>query len=209
MRRISIALVTLVCVLSSLVTAFGQSAPANPSVTVPRLIQIAGVFQPVDGQAPHAVEVVILSIYAEPEGGLPLWQERQSVAVDKTGRFTLLLGASYPDGIPAEVFGAGQAHWMSLLFERLGEMEQPRVRIASVPYALKASDAETLGGLPASAYQRALTAARADPSKPRTPARVVNGHRARPAIADVVLPGTDKFPCEVCERRGRGELGGV
>jgi hypothetical protein len=36
---------------------------------------------------------------------------------------------------------------MSLLFERLGEVEQPRVRISSVPYALKASDAETLGRL--------------------------------------------------------------
>src|SRR5687767_6358871 len=127
MRRISTALVTLVCVLSSLVTALGQSAP---SVTVPRLIQIAGTFQPVDGRPPAAVELLTVSIYAEADGGLPVWQERQSVTVvPTTGRFTLLLGASYPDGIPAEVFGAGQAQWMSLLFERLGEAEQPRVRI--------------------------------------------------------------------------------
>ena len=38
---------------------------------------------------------------------------------------------------------------MSLLWARPGEGERPRVRITSVPYALKASDAETLGGLPA------------------------------------------------------------
>ena len=30
--------------------------------------------------------------------------------------------------------------------------EMPRVLLASVPYALKASDADTLGGLPASSY---------------------------------------------------------
>ena len=81
----------------------------RPSVTVPRLIQITGVFQPVDGQPPSAVEIVTLSVYAEADGGLPVWQERQTVAIEKTtGRFTLLLGASYPAGIPADVFALGR-----------------------------------------------------------------------------------------------------
>ena len=35
---------------------------------------------------------------------------------------------------------------------RPGEVEQPRGLLVSIPYALKASDAETLGGRPASAY---------------------------------------------------------
>ena len=159
MRWITAALVALSLGLTLPLTARAQSAPAEPTVSVPRLIQITGVFQPADGQPPAPVEVVTLSIYAEPEGGLPVWQEQQSVAVDKTGRFTLLLGASYPEGIPAEVFGTGQAQWMSVLFERAGEAEQARVRIASVPYALRASDAETLGGLPAAVYLLAPTAA--------------------------------------------------
>ena len=150
---------SLFLVLTSPLTALAQSAPAGSTVTVPRLIQITGVFQPVDGQPPAPVEVVTLSIYAEPEGGLPVWQEQQTVAIERTGRFTLLLGGTYPDGIPAEVFGSGQAQWMSVLFERAGEAEQARVRIASVPYALRASDAETLGGLPAAAYLLAPTAA--------------------------------------------------
>ena len=90
------------------------------------------------------------------------------MAIEKTtGRFTLLLGASDPAGIPAEVFASGDGRWMSLLFERAGEREQARVRIASVPYALKASDAETLGGLPASAYLRAPTETSADASTAR------------------------------------------
>jgi hypothetical protein len=159
------------------------------SATVPRLIQVTGVFQPADGQAASAVEIVTVSIYAEPDGALPVWQERQSVAVEKTtGRFTLLLGASYPDGIPAEVFGAGQAQWMSVLFERAGEREQARVRIASVPYALKASDAETLGGLPASAYLRAPDGGSvASATAPAATSMDV------PVSEPDVLPGTTNF----------------
>ena len=195
MRRMSIALLTLVCVLSSLVTTFGQSTPANPSVTVPRLIQITGVFQPVDGQPPSAVEIVTLSVYAEADGGLPVWQERQTVAIDKiTGRFTLLLGASDPAGIPPEVFASGDGQWMSLLFERAGEREQTRVRIASVPYALKASDAETLGGLPASAYLRAPTEASADGVNRETSTVSSTALTAAeaPSLA-AVLPGTTNY----------------
>src|SRR5436190_215473 len=157
MRRLAAVLILLVVVL---IVPGLSSAQSASSVTVPRLIQITGVFQPVDGQPPSAVEIVTLSVYADADGGLPVWQEQQTVAIEKTtGRFTLLLGASDPAGIPAPVFASGDAQWMSLLFERAGEREQPRVRIASVPYALKASDAETLGGLPASAYLRAPTAA--------------------------------------------------
>jgi hypothetical protein len=45
---------------------------------------------------------------------------------------------------------------LGVQFNRPGETEQPRVQLVSVPYALKASDAETLGGLPAAAYMRVL-----------------------------------------------------
>ncbi len=40
-----------------------------------------------------------------------------------------------------------------------GEQEQPRVLLLSVPYALKAADAETIGGLPPSAFVLANRAA--------------------------------------------------
>ena len=178
-------------------------------MTVPRLIQITGVFQPVDGQPPSAVEIVTLSVYTDADGGLPVWQERQTVAIEKTtGRFTLLLGANNPAGIPAEVFASGDGQWMSLLFERAGEREQARVRIASVPYALKASDAETLGGLPASAYLRAPTAA-----STRAP-RDIDGDVGRgdgdggPSLA-AVLPGTTNFLAKYVNGRGRGQFGGL
>ena len=178
---------------------------------MPRLIQITGVFQPVDGQPPSAVEIVTLSVYADADGGLPVWQERQTVAIEKTtGRFTLLLGASDPAGIPAEVFASGDGQWMSLLFERAGEREQPRVRIASVPYALKASDAETLGGLPASAYLRAPTAASAEGVSRETSTMTSTAVTATeaPSLA-AVLPGTTNFLAKYVNGGGCGQFGGL
>ena len=191
MRWISTVVVLVVVTLTSPVTAFAQSAPTGSTVTVPRLIQITGVFQPVDGQPPAPVEIVTLSIYAEPEGGTPVWQEQQTVAIERTGRFTLLLGGTDPEGIPAEVFGSGQAQWMSVLFERAGEAEQARVRIASVPYALRASDAETLGGLPAAAYLLAPTAAGGGRAASGPEGLSVSG--PVPGTSDLVLAGTTNF----------------
>ena len=110
--RVFTAALALIIVLTSPASLLAQSSQltdAQPSVSVPRLINISGVFQPADGQPPAPVEVVTLSIYAEQEGGLPLWQEMQTVVVDKTGRFTVLLGATHPDGLPPEVFASGEA----------------------------------------------------------------------------------------------------
>ena len=92
-------------------------------------------------------------------------------------------------GIPAAVFGSGEAQWLGTVFERAGEVEGPRVRITSVPYALRASDADTLGGRPASAYLLAPAAGRDGGTRERRQRR----RRAGRAAADVVLPGTTNF----------------
>ena len=59
-------------------------------------------------------------------------------------------GATLPHGVPKELFTSGEARWLGVQAE--GQGEQPRVLLLSVPYALKAADAETVGGLPASAF---------------------------------------------------------
>jgi hypothetical protein len=79
-------------------------------------------------------------------------KETQNVNVDAQGHYTVLLGATLNDGIPLELFSSTEARWLGVRFNRPGEEEQTRVQLVSVPYALRASDAETLGGLPASAY---------------------------------------------------------
>ena len=47
-------------------------------------------------------------------------------------------------------FSTGEARWLGVTLQ--GEEEQPRILLVSVPYALKAADADTLGGKPASAF---------------------------------------------------------
>jgi len=95
---------------------------------------------------------VTLSVYRDQSGGVALWQETQNVAVDAEGTYSILMGATQNDGVPMDLLSAGEPRWLGVQVNRPGEIEQPRVLMASVPYALKSVDAETLGGKPASAY---------------------------------------------------------
>ncbi len=158
------------------------------------------MFQPVDGQPPRAVETVTLAIYAEPTGGTPLWQETQSVAVDTKGRYALLLGATSAEGIPAAVLAAG-AQWLGTKFDRPGEVEGARLQLTSVPYTLRAADADTLGGRPASAYLLAPTSSDGQTASAGQP-RPVQARRRPTALRvaqpsaptpQAVLPGTVNF----------------
>jgi hypothetical protein len=146
--RVSIA---LLCVLSAN-ALHAQQTPPSAVPAVPRLVRVNSTFVPANGLPAAPVETVTLAIYAEEKGGTPLWQETQYVTVDAEGRYTVLLGASQTDGLPMDLFSSGDARWLGRRFERTGEPEQARVLLTSVPYALKASDADTLGGRPPSAY---------------------------------------------------------
>jgi Chaperone of endosialidase len=174
-------------VLVFLLAATGASAQAPSSAartTIPLVIRVAGSLRL--ATAPAApVEIATFAIYADETGGEPLWQETQSVTVNRDGQYMSLLGSTVPDGLPLDVFLSKAARWLGVKIERMGEQEQPRVLLASVPYALRASDADTLGGRPASAYVLAPT-----PTDPggRESSAAVNEHRA--ATSDVVLAGT-------------------
>ena len=179
------------------------SVPSAAVMTVPRLVLVTGTFAPATGLPAAPVETVTLAVYAEETGGPPLWQETQSVVVDKAGRFTLLFGATQPDGIPREVFASGEARVAGLQFA--GEGERPRMRLTSVPYALRASDADTLGGRPASAYVLAPT-----PGRPRKPHdERGSGQEGSPSVADVVLAGTPNFLAESRHQCRRREFRGL
>jgi hypothetical protein len=95
------------------------------------------------------------------------------------------------EGIPAKAFASGQGRWLGVQAE--GEPERPRTSLVSVPYALRAVDAEALGGLLASAY--ALASARKRTWKiawlrgRRTPASPASLRKILPAAA---LPATSQ-----------------
>jgi hypothetical protein len=168
--------------------AMAQPA-AKTNTAVPRLVKFSGTLTDGGGKPLSGVVGVTFALYQEQEGGAPVWMETQNVQADGSGNYTALLGATTNDGIPAEVFGAGQ-RWLGV--QAQGEVEHPRVLMTSVPYSLKAVDAETLGGLPASAYALAGTtgaapnsavgASLASPLAAAAPA-VAASSAAKPAVA--------------------------
>ena len=134
--------------------AGGTFAQTPSEVSVPRVVRFDGVFVPADGHAAE-VETVALAVYANATGGTPLWEETQAVRVDAQGRYTLLIGAMSAEGLSPDVLAGTEPRWLEARFARAGGTGPARVLLTSVPYALRAADADTLGGLPASAFLRA------------------------------------------------------
>lgn len=139
MRRVTAA-VFIVFVVSSL---FATGQQASPSA-VPRRVRISGAVTNADGTPRTGVVGVLFSVYPAQSGGTALWTEIQNVRPDANGQFSVVLGSEHPDGVPAELFSSGAALWLGIQSD--GDPEQPRVELVSVPYALKAADADTLGG---------------------------------------------------------------
>jgi hypothetical protein len=130
------------------------SSSGVASTVVPRLIKHGGTLLDEQGQAMKSPVGVTFALYSQEFGGAALWMETQNVATDAKGNYTVLLGANSALGVSAELFNSGEARWLGVQVER--EAERPRVLLVSVPYALKAGDAQTLGGQPLSAFQMAV-----------------------------------------------------
>ncbi|HZU25765.1 MAG TPA: hypothetical protein VFA04_09590, partial [Bryobacteraceae bacterium] len=121
-------------------------------VSVPHLVNFNGAVRDATGQPLAGPQALTFSIYADTTSRTPLWQETQSVQTDEQGRYTVHLGAATANGIPLELFTSSQPLWLGVQPQTTGAAEQPRVLLVSAPYALKAADADTLGGKPASAF---------------------------------------------------------
>lgn len=172
--RCTSSLLVSALVLAAVVLWSGAVAQNNPSTmngsstplveVLPRLIEFSGELSPqitemmlaTAGESGNAGQSGIVtmgfSLYESQQGGAPLWTETQDVKVDEHGRYTVLLGAASPDGIPLDLFATARARWLGAQPQLPGATEQSRVALVGVPYALKAADADTLGGRPASAY---------------------------------------------------------
>jgi hypothetical protein len=93
---------------------------------------------------------ITFAFYAEQYGSTPLWLETQNVTLDSEGRYTALLGMTKSEGLPLDFFSSGEARWLGV---QVGtEPEQQRILLVSVPYALKAAEADRLGGMTADEF---------------------------------------------------------
>jgi hypothetical protein len=128
------------------------SGSQTVAATVPRVTNFSGVLKDAAGTPQTGIVGITFSLYEEQEGGSPLWSEIQNVQLDEQGRYTVQLGYMQADGLPLDLFTTGKARWLGVQPQLSGIAEQPRVLLVGVPYALKAADADTLGGQPASAF---------------------------------------------------------
>jgi hypothetical protein len=133
---------------------FVSAQIVDSSPTVPRLIRFSGNVAGASDKPETGIVGLTFSLYTDEQGITPLWQETQNVKLDSAGGYNIFLGASKPDGLPLDLFASGQAQWLGV--QAQGQPEQPRVLLLAVPYALKAADAETVGGLPPSAFARVM-----------------------------------------------------
>ena len=147
-------LLLLVAAMTSVAPGGSQDpqTPAGVQQTVPRIVRFSGTAVDTDGRPLTGTVSLVFSLYESPDAGTPLWVQVASVELDPQGRYAVLLGTE-GDGLPASAFAANTARWVGV--QPAGHPELPRVPLLSVPYALKAADAETLGGKPVTAFKLA------------------------------------------------------
>jgi hypothetical protein len=172
---------------ATVVTAPHISEPAQAGV--PRLIQFNGTLKDASSRPVSGVASVTFAIYNEQDNGTALWSETQNVLADASGHYAVLLGSATANGVPSDLFGTGEPRWLGITIAR--QQEAPRVLMASVPYALKAGDSDTLGGLPASSYVTTQQlAARPAVSSVSGPSSILATTNAAPSVIDATVTGS-------------------
>jgi trimeric autotransporter adhesin len=161
----------VVAVLLSAVSIDAQTSGdsnTSASVSVPSVIQFSTVaMDPAGGPLTRTVNMTF-SLYTNAQGGEPLWKENQSVTPDGSGNYSVYLGITKANGLPASLFVTGQALWLGV--QVAGEVEQSRIALVSVPYAIEAGNAATIGGLPPSAFVKANSTPTSQAGKNANPA---------------------------------------
>ena len=109
------------------------------------MVRFSGTLREAGGEPSNGETTVLVSLYAQPSGGDAVWSESHTVTV-RDGRYTILLGSSNPDGLPTDLFSSEQARWMAVTVQ--GQSEGARSLLVSVPFAMKAVEAERLSGKP-------------------------------------------------------------
>ncbi len=191
MRQVRVVILSMLMVpLCGLLDQGQQSMPTATNATVPPLIQFSNVATDEGGNSLSGVVNITFSLYNSQQGDEPLWTEVQNnVQLDSLGHYSVQLGITKPAGVPTTLFTTGEARWLGV--QIADQPEQARVLLLSVPYALKAGDAATIGGLPPSAFVLA-----APGTASITPTTLVGSGPSSadaPAGSDVTGSGTADF----------------
>ena len=101
-------------------------------------VRVAAVLREPDGKPLTGLVSALFAIYDQPRDGAPMWQEVQNVQVDARGHFSATVGSTSSSGIPGYIFSAAKSRWLGIQALLPGQMEQPRLRLASTPQGLVA-----------------------------------------------------------------------
>jgi hypothetical protein len=150
MRNAFVIRCLVVALFSSMLAASAAAQSATVGVP-PTLIPVSGELRDPLGEPRTGAVVLVLSMYDGKDDPSPRWAERHAVTLNDAGKYDLQFGSTQEQGIPSELFsGPSVVRWVGVAVE--GEPEQPRMMLVSVPYAAKASTAETLEGKTASDF---------------------------------------------------------
>jgi len=134
---------------SAFATVSGRRS-AEAQAAAPRVLKFSGVLLDASGKPVNGEVEVTFTLHKQEGDEEPLWTETQHVIADERGGYTALLGVTQATGIPAEVFRSEEARWLGVQVQ--GQVQLPRTLLVSVPYALKAVEAEKLAGKSASDF---------------------------------------------------------
>ncbi len=188
--RAACVVVGFLSLVMSLAQLTFAQMPTQTASALPRLVRFGSTVKDPNGNPLTGVVGITFALYTEQTGGAALWLETQNVTTDSNGHYTAVLGSTKPDGLPTELFTTEQARWVGVQVS--GQAEQSRVLLVSAPYALKAGDAETLGGKPASAYALATpqTATSAPTSESAKPSAAVNASTNNQSSIQAAISGS-------------------
>lgn len=146
MKRTSLPQVFVLIASIAFLSTFARSQQASPGIAATSTSQatpsnVIAFSDSLPGQADGAVTATF-ALYADAQSTTPAWTETQAVQVAQ-GKYSVLLGSATANGIPADVFAADQAHWLGVQING----SEKRYLLVSVPYAMKAMEAERLGGM--------------------------------------------------------------
>ncbi len=142
----------IVCavLLSSLVplAVMSQAQQAPPSPTTGDFIAYrgtlpSGISKPKD--TPDRLEARF-AIYREQRGGKALWEETQSISIDASGHYSVILGKTLSKGIPAGILSSDNERWIGVTPEGMHEQPRTRLETSAKLSALPSTEASISGG---------------------------------------------------------------
>ena len=128
MKNLKLSCLLLSCAASllSLMVASSSAVAQQPSTAAasapsanaaPRVVNYSGTLNSASGKAvtPGVVTGATFQLYKDSQGGAPLWTETQKVTPDKNGHYSVQLGSTHSEGLPAEILRvSGATRWLAV-----------------------------------------------------------------------------------------------